>query len=73
MSKILRDALPIAFIVVVYTGEPEGTLFDYHALTLIPALMRIFLLFARGGANTANSGLYVRSARAIRFSSPAFH
>ena len=43
MSKILRDALPIAFIVVVYTGEPEGTLFDYHALTLIPALMWIFL------------------------------
>ena len=63
MSKILRDALPIAFIVVVYTGEPEGTLFDYHALTLIPALMWIFLLVALGGANTASAFGPVRTER----------
>lgn len=63
MSKILRDALPIAFIVAVYTGEPEGTLFDYHALTLIPALMWIFLLVALGGANTASVFGPVRTER----------
>ena len=63
MSKILRATLPIAFIVVVYTGEPEGTLFDYHALTLIPALMWIFLLVALGGANTASVFGPVRTER----------
>lgn len=72
MSKILRVALPIAFIVVVYTGEPMGILFGRNAFSLIPPLAWFFLLVTLGGANAANSGLYVRSARAIRFSSPAF-
>ena len=31
VSKILRATLPIAFIVVVYTGEPMGTLFGLFA------------------------------------------
>ena len=48
---------------MVYTGEPEGTQFDYHALTLIPALMWIFLLVALGGANTASVFGPVRTER----------
>ena len=63
MSKILRIALAIAFIVVFYTGELVGILFDYHALTLIPALMWIFLLVALGGANTASVFGPVRTER----------
>lgn len=55
MAKILRVALPIAFIVVVYTGEPMGTLFDYHAFSVIPALIWLFLLVALGGANAAST------------------
>ena len=55
MFKVLRGALPIAFIVVLYTGEPMGTLFDYHALTVIPALIWLFLLVTLGGANTASA------------------
>lgn len=55
MSKVLRGALPIAFIVVVYTGEPMGTLFDYHAFSVIPALIWLFLLTILGGANIASA------------------
>ena len=58
-----HPTLKSPFIVVVYTGEPEGTLFDYHALTLIPALMWIFLLVALGGANTASVFGPVRTER----------
>ena len=69
MSKILRAALPIALIVVVYTGKPTGTLFDYHAFSLIPAPIWLFLLVALGGANTASAFGLVRteSARHLAF------
>ena len=69
MSKILRATLPIAFIVVVYTGEPMGTLFDYHAFSVIPALMWLFLLLTLGGANAASAFGLVRteSARHLAF------
>lgn len=69
MSKILRAALPIAFIVVVYTGEPMGILFDYHAFSVIPALIWLFLLVTLGGANAASAFGLVRteSARHLAF------
>ena len=63
MSKILRAALPITLIVVVYTGKPTGTLFDYHAFSLIPAPIWLFLLVALGGANTASAFGLVRTER----------
>ena len=55
MSKILRATLPIAFIVVAYTGEPTGTLFGYHAFSALPPLMWFFLLVALGGSNAAST------------------
>ena len=55
MSKILRVALPIAFIVVVYTGEPMGTLSGHNTFSLIPPLMWFFLLVTLGGANAASA------------------
>ena len=48
VSKILRAALPIAFIVVVYTGEPMGILFGRNVFSLIPPLAWFFLLVALG-------------------------
>lgn len=69
MSKILRAALPIAFIVVVYTREPMGTLFGYNAFSLISLPMWLFLLVALGGANAACAFRLVRteSARHLAF------
>ena len=69
MSKILRVALPIAFIVVVYTGEPMGTLFGHNAYTLIPPLAWFLLLVALGGANAVSAFRLVRteSARHLSF------
>ena len=69
MSKILRVALPIAFIVVVYTGEPMGILFGRNAFSLIPPLAWFFLLVALGGANAACTFRLVRteSARHLAF------
>ena len=64
MSKILRAALPIAFIVVVYTGEPMGTLFGRNAFSLIPPLAWFFLLVALGGANAASAFRLVRTEHA---------
>ena len=63
MPKILRAALPIALIVVVYTGKPTGSLFDYHAFSLIPAPIWLFLLVALGGANAASAFGLVRTER----------
>lgn len=69
MSKILRAALPIAFIVVVYTGEPMGILFGRNVFSLIPPLAWFFLLVALGGANAACAFRLVRteSARHLAF------
>jgi hypothetical protein len=69
VSKILRVALPIAFIVVVYTGEPMGILFGRNAFSLIPPLAWFFLLVALGGANAACTFRLVRteSARHLAF------
>ena len=64
MSKILRAALPIAFIVVVYTGEPMGTLFGRNAFSLIPPLAWFLLLVTLGGANAASAFRLVRAERA---------
>lgn len=64
MSKTLRAALPIAFIVVVYTREPMGTLFGHNAFSLIPPLMWLFLLVALGGANSASAFRLVRTEHA---------
>ena len=69
MSKILRVALPIAFIVVVYTGEPMDILFGRNVFSLIPPLAWFFLLVALGGANAACAFRLVRteSARHLAF------
>ena len=69
MSKILRAALPIAFIVVVYTGEPMDILFGRNVFSLIPPLAWFFLLVALGGANAACAFRLVRteSARHLAF------
>lgn len=69
MSKILRVALPIAFIVVVYTGEPMDILFGRNVFSLIPPLAWLFLLVALGGANAACAFRLVRteSARHLAF------
>ena len=64
MSKILRVALPIAFVVVVYTREPMGTLFGHNAYTLIPLPIWLLLLVALGGANAASAFTLVRTERA---------
>ena len=61
MSKILRAALPIAFVVVVYTREPMGTLFGHNAYTLIPLPIWLLLLVALGGANAASAFRLVRT------------
>ena len=63
MSKILRAALPIAFIVVVYTGEPMGILFGRNAFSLIPLPIWLLLLVALGGANAASAFGLVRTER----------
>ena len=57
MSKILRIALAIAFIVVFYTGELVGILFDYQGINVVPT-PTWFLLPAR-------SGFHARTPRAI--------
>ena len=69
MSKILRAALPVAFILVVYTREPMGTLFGYNAFSLIPLPIWVLLLVALGGANAACAFRLVRteSARHLAF------
>lgn len=69
MSRILRAALPIAFIVVVYTGEPMDILFGRNVFSLIPPLAWFFLLVALGGANAACAFRLVRteSARHLAF------
>lgn len=69
MSKILRAALPVAFILVVYTREPMGTLFGYNTFSLISLPMWLFLLVALGGANAACAFRLVRteSARHLAF------
>lgn len=69
MSKILRAALPIAFIVVVYTGEPMGILFGRNVFSLIPLPIWLLLLVALGGANAACAFRLVRteSARHLAF------
>ena len=64
MSKILRVALPITFVVVVYTGEPMGALFGRNAFSLIPPLAWFLLLVALGGANAASAFRLVRTERA---------
>lgn len=63
MSKILRAALPIALIVVVYAREPMGTLFGYNAFSLIPLPIWLLLLVALGGANAASAFGLVRTER----------
>ena len=55
MSKILRIALAIAFIVVFYTGELAGILFDYRGINVVPTPTWILLLFATGAANVASA------------------
>ena len=55
MSKILRIALAIAFIVVFYTGELVGILFDYQGINVVPTPTWILLLFATGAANVASA------------------
>lgn len=69
MSKILRVALPVAFILVVYTREPMGTLFGYNTFSLISLPMWLALLVTLGGANTACAFRLVRteSARHLAF------
>ena len=69
MSKILRAALSIALIVVVYAREPMGTLFGYNAFSLIPLPIWLLLLVALGGANAACAFRLVRteSARHLAF------
>lgn len=64
MSKILRVALPIALIVVVYTREPMGTLFGYDTFSLIPLPIWLLLLVTLGGANAASAFRLVRTERA---------
>lgn len=64
MSKILRAALPIAFIVVVYTREPMGTLFGYNTFSPIPLPIWLLLLVALGGTNAASAFRLVRTERA---------
>ena len=64
MSKILRAALPIALIVVVYTREPMGTLFGYDTFSLIPLPIWLLLLVTLGGANAASAFRLVRTERA---------
>lgn len=63
MSKILRAALPIAFIVVFYAGEPAGTLFGCRAFNVIPPLMWFLLLVTLGAANAAIAFGLVRTER----------
>ena len=63
MSKILRVALPIAFIVVFYAGEPAGTLFGCRAFNVIPPLMWLLLLVTLGAANAAIAFGLVRTER----------
>lgn len=69
MSKILRVALPIALIVMVYTREPMGTLFGYNVFSLIPLPIWLLLLVTLGGANAASAFVLVRteSARHLAF------
>lgn len=69
MSKILRAALPVAFILVVYTREPMGTLFGYNTFSLISLPMWLALLVTLGGANAACAFRLVRteSARHLAF------
>ena len=64
MSKILRAALPIAFIVVVYTREPMGTLFGYNTFSPIPLPIWLLLLVALGGTNAASAFALMRTERA---------
>ena len=64
MSKILRAVLPIAFIVVVYTREPMGTLFGYNTFSPIPLPIWLLLLVALGGTNAASAFALVRTERA---------
>ena len=63
MSKILRVALPIAFIVVFYAGEPAGTLFGCRAFNVIPPLIWLLLLVTLGAANAAIAFGLVRTER----------
>ena len=63
VPKILRAVLPIAFIVVVYTGTLMGTLLDFHAFSTIPPLTWFFLLVALGGANAASTFGLARTER----------
>ena len=63
MSKILRAALPVAFILVVYTREPMGTLFGYNTFSLISLPMWLALLVTLGGANAASAFGLVRTER----------
>ena len=63
MSKILRVALPIAFIVVFYAGEPAGTLFGCRVFNVIPPLMWLLLLVTLGAANAAIAFGLVRTER----------
>jgi len=63
VSKILRVALPIAFIVVFYAGEPAGTLFGCRAFNVIPPLMWLLLLVPLGAANAAIAFGLVRTER----------
>ena len=55
MSKILRIALAIAFIIVFYTGELVGIMFDYQGINVVPTPTWILLLFATCAANVASA------------------
>lgn len=55
MSKILRIALVIAFIIVFYTGELVGIMFDYQGINVVPTPTWILLLFATCAANVASA------------------
>lgn len=55
MSKILRIALVIAFIIVFYTGELVGILFDYRGINVVPTPTWILLLFTTCAANVASA------------------
>lgn len=63
MSNILMATLPIAFIVVAYTGTLTGTLLDFQAFSMVPPLMWLFLLVALGGPNAASTFGLVRTER----------
>ena len=54
--------MAIAFIVVFYTAELAGILFDYRGINVVPTPTWILLLFATGAANVASAFWISRAA-----------